>query len=119
MHTQLFSWEEIKPEITIPRKKVGLTDEHYHTCPNTSISRSPHLHRPFGYRDLLPLRHAGRLHERSDQRLQFETREQFAVPVQELFAPAAVVVEDFVELRLAGNLDDAFVEDVGRAESLR
>src|SRR5437867_3556611 len=56
----------------------------------------PHLHRPFGHGDAFA--GCGQfLHEGRHQRRRLEARLQFAVVVEELRAPAAVMVEDFIK----------------------
>src|SRR5436190_6825600 len=60
----------------------------------------------FGNRDVLALGGSGFLHEGRDKRRGSESGLQFAVFIEELRAPNAVIRKDFAELRAAGNQDD-------------
>ena len=59
---------------------------------------------------------AGPAHEGRDQRRRAEARLQFAVVVEKLLPPADVIFQNLVEFGAGGNLHDAFVEFVARAE---
>jgi len=77
----------------------------------------PHFHRAFRYGNLFALSRSRFAHEGRDHRRLLKTGKQFAVLVEKLTAPADVMSQDVVEFRARGDLHDAFVEFVARAES--
>ena len=80
----------------------------------------PNLHWPFRHGNVFACCRSGFrcAHEGCDQRRRAEAWLQFTVAVEKLLPPADVIFQNLVESSPGGNLHDAFVEFVARAESL-
>src|SRR5262249_39724513 len=85
----------------------------------TGKSFLPHLHRSFRDGDLFSRNRAGSGHERGDQWNRTEARLEFAVFIQELRAPIAIMLQDLLKFPATGNQDDAFGEFISGTESFR
>src|SRR5260221_1443766 len=78
----------------------------------------PNFNRPFRHGNLFTLSRGRFAHEGRNHRRLLKSGKQFTVLVEKLLPPADVIFQNVVEFRARGNLHDAFVEFVARAEPL-